>query len=92
MDVLPTALVCVAEAAVVFGIDLAFSVLGWSFAQTGSIWSLVAVLFAQFVGGASTFFVLAIAFRLNPMQEYARMASVALGARWPRVVRVLGKL
>lgn len=90
MDVLPTALVCVAEAAVVFGIDWVFNALGWGFAQTNSIWSLVAVLFAQFVGGSVTFFALAFAFKLNPLCEYARMASAALGGRWPCLARLIG--
>ena len=85
----PTALICVAEAAVVFGIDFAFNLLGWGFEQTGSIWSLVAVLSAQFIGGSITFFGLAIAYKLNPMCEYARLASSALGSRLPRVTKIL---
>lgn len=55
MDVLPTAAICAAEAAVVFGIEYVFNATGWGFAQTGSILSLVAVLVVQFVGGAVTF-------------------------------------
>lgn len=92
MDVLPTALVCVAEAAVVFGIDWVFNALGLGFAQTNSIWSLVAVLSAQFVGGSVTFFGLAIAFKLNPLCEYARMASSVLGSRLPRASAVLNRI
>ena len=92
MDVFPTAVICVAEVAVVFGIDFAFNVLGWGFEQTNSIWSLVAVLFAQFVGGSVTFFGLAIAFKLNPLCEYARMASSALGSHMPRVSAILNRI
>ena len=83
VDVLPTVAVCAAEAAVVFGIDLAFNAVGWGFAQTGSIWSLVAVLIAQFLGGASAFFGLAVAFHLEPLREYVQMLSALLGDRLP---------
>ena len=92
MDVLPTAVLCVVEAAVVFGVDLAFNMLGCGFEQTNSIWSLVAVLAMQFIGGSVTFFGLAIAFKLNPLCEYARMASSALGSRLPRVSIILNKI
>ena len=89
MDVLPTALVCVVEAVVVFGIDWAFNATGVGFARTGSSWSLVVVLFLQFIGGAVTFFGLAFAFRLKPMGEYARMASAALSGRFPKLAAML---
>lgn len=92
MDVLPTAAICVIEAAVVFGIDFVFNAFGLGFASTGSSWSLVAVLSVQFIGGSVTFFGLAIAFKLNPVLEYARMASSALGSRWPRVVAALNRI
>lgn len=97
MDVLPTALICVAEAAVVFGIDFGMDILArvLSFgAQSG--WELnvfLAVkLLLQFIGGAGTFFALAFAFRLDPLLEYARMASSALGSRLPRVATILNKI
>lgn len=92
MDVLPTAAVCAAEAAAVFGIDLAFNMVGWGYAQTGAIWSLILVLFSQFIGGSATFFGFAIAFKLKPMCEYARMVSSALGSRLPRVTKILNRI
>ena len=92
MDVFPTAAICVAEAAVVVGIDLAFNTLGWGFEQTGAIWSLVAILITQFIGGSAIFFGLAVVFKLNPMCEYASMASAALGGRFPVLSDFLNKI
>ena len=92
MDVLPTAAICVAEAAVVFGIDWIFNIVGWGFAQTGAIWSLVAVLLAQFISGSVTFLGLAIIFKLNPLCEYVRMTSSALGSRFPSAAAVLNRI
>lgn len=91
MDVVPTAAVCVVEAAVVFGIDFAFNAVGLGFMTTGSIWSLVLVLICQILGGAVTFLGLSYAFRLKPMGEYARMLSVALANRHPRVSNMLDR-
>ena len=92
MDVLPTAAVCVVEAAVVFGVDISFNLLGLGFEQTGSIWSLITVLFVQFICGSVTFFGLAIIFKLNPLCEYARMASSVLGSRLLRVTIILNRI
>ena len=97
MDVLPTALVCVAEAAVVFGVDFGLDALVQSskFNVQGGCGLnvfLATKLMLQFVGGATTFFALAFAFRLNPLLEYVRMASSALGSRLPRVTTILNKI
>lgn len=93
MDVLPTALLCVAEAAVVLGIEV-----------VGNMWAsrlgvpdegarlmvfLACKLTLQFIGGASVFFALAYIFRLKPMGEYARMAATAIKFRLPRVASAL---
>lgn len=95
MDVLPTALVCVAEAATVFGVDVAASLaapsLGIGDAGAGYLAFLAVKLVLQFVFGAAAFFGLAYAFKLNPMGEYARMASTALRGRCPKIAKALGR-
>lgn len=93
MDVLPTALVCIAEAAVVFGIDFACDVFAPMFGvgETGVRLNvfLACKLLLQFVFGVGIFFGLSYAFKLNPMGEYARMAVRAIGGRFPRIARLL---
>lgn len=91
MDVLPTALICVVEAIVVFGVDWCFNRADWGFATTGSPWSLGAVLLAQFIFGSATFFGLAYGFKLKPMGEYARMGATALQTKLPRVAEALSR-
>lgn len=88
MDILPTALACVAEAAVVFGVDCGVEALaqclrfkvqgGW-----GLNMFLAVKLALQFVLGAGTFFGLAYYFKLKPLREYARMAAAGFGNRLP---------
>ena len=92
-DVMPTALVCVAEATAVFGIDFACDVCAPMFgvgdAGVRLNVFLACKLMLQFVFGAGIFFGLSYAFRLNPMGEYARMAATAIGGRFPRIARLL---
>ena len=93
MDVLPTALVCVAEAAVVFGIDFACDacapMLGVGEAGVRLDVFLTCKLILQFAFGAGTFFGLSYVFKLNPMGEYARMVATAIGGRFPRIAQLL---
>ena len=93
MDVLPTALLCIAEAAVVFGIDFACDacapMFGVGAAGVRLNVFLACKLLLQFVFGAGIFFVLSYAFKLNPMGEYARMAATAIGGKFPRIARLL---
>ena len=93
MDVLPTALVCVAEAAVVFGIDFACDAFAPMFGvgEAGVRLNvfLTCKLMLQFVFGAGTFFGLSYVFKLNPMGEYARMAATAIRFRLPRLASAL---
>ena len=93
MDVLPTALVCIAEALVVFGIDFVCDVFApmVGVGETGGRLNvfLACKLLLQFVFGAGIFFGLSYAFKLNPMGEYARMAATAIGGRFPRIARLL---
>ena len=93
MDVLPTALVCIAEAAVVFGIDFACDacapMLGVGEAGIRLNVFLACKLMLQFVFGVGTFFGLSYVFRLDPMGEYARMAATAIGGKFPRIARLL---
>ena len=92
-DVLPTALVCVAEAAVVFGIDfganLVAPMLGIGDAGPQYMIFLATKLTLQFALGAGTFFGLAYLFRLRPMGEYVRLGVVTLGGRFSRIARKL---
>ena len=88
MDVLPTVLISAVEAVVVFGIDFGVDAIAQGLRlQVVSGWNLnvfLAVkLMLQFIFGAGTFFGLAYYFRLKPMCEYMRMASVALSDRLP---------
>lgn len=85
MDVFPAVVICIVEAGVVLGIGWAFDIAGWNFAQTSSSWSLVAVLLAQFIGGATAFLGLAFALRLSPMGEYVRVMSAGLSRWMPKV-------
>ena len=92
-DVMPTALICVIEAAVVLGVgmvgDMVKSKLVVEDGGAKFMVFLSMKLAVQFVLGAGVFLGLAYVFRLMPMGEYARMiASVAKG-RWPRIADVL---
>ncbi len=92
-DVLPTALVCIAEAAVVFGIDLATSFLkpffGVADGGVSLLVYLVVKLLLQFVLGAGTFFGLAYLFRLKPMGECVRFGASFLRSRFPKLSSAL---
>ena len=92
-DVMPTALVCVAEAAVVFGIDLLGGHLkpmfGVADEGTSLMMFLGVKLALQFVFGAGMFFALAYVFRLKPMCEYAKMTAGVLKGRWPKMAGLL---
>ena len=94
-DVLPTALVCAVEAAVVFGINIASNrvlpLLGIGDTGPAYLAFLAIKLFFQFTLGVVTFFGLAYWFRLRPLGEYAQMASVVLGGRFPRMAEKLTK-
>ena len=93
MDILPTALVCVVEAVVVFGIDLAGNALKpfLGIADEGvSLMVFLAVkLLLQFVFGIGSFFGLSYMFRLKPLREYARVVSSAIRVRMPRLAAIL---
>lgn len=92
-DVLPTALVCCAQAATMLGVgmicDMASVALNVPTSGVGYLTFLAVKLALQGVFGASVFLVLSYWFRLNPMGEYARMAATAIGGRFPRIARVL---
>ena len=92
-DVMPTVLVCIFEAATVFGIDFACDVCAPMFgvgdAGVRLNVFLACKLMLQFIFGAGIFFGLSYAFKLNPMGEYARMAATAIGGKFPRIARLL---
>ena len=92
-DVLPTALICIAEAVVVWGIDL----LGDAFrpflciADEGvSLMVFLGLkLMLQFLFGSSVFLGLSYVFRLKPMGEYARMVAGVINNCMPRLAVTL---
>lgn len=97
MDLMPTILICIAEAAVVFGADFAMESLlglagcgeclaGWHM----NVW-LAVKLALQLTLGFGTFFVLAWRYRLAPMGEYLRMVPPSLKAMLPRLFAALEK-
>lgn len=92
-DVLPTALVCVVEAVVVFGIDFVGKLLMpcLDVGDTGArlMVFLSCKLALQFVLGAGVFFGLAYIFKLNPMGEYARMFADIVKGRFPKLAGVM---
>ena len=93
MDVLPTILICVVEGGVVVGLNLVGNMLKPSLgvAEEGmTLMVFLAVkLLLQAILGLGTFFALAYVLRLKPMGEYARMAAIAIGGRFPRIALVL---
>ena len=90
-DVLPTISISIVEGMVMFGVGYLFNMTRYGFESTGSLLSLGAVLFLQFIVGASTFFGLAFAFRLKPMGEYARIVSPMLTGRFPQMNSLIAK-
>ncbi len=93
MDVLPTILVCAVEGVVVVGLNLVGNMLKPTLgvAEEGTMLMvfLAVQLLLQAVLGLGTFFALAYVLRLKPMGEYARMVSIAIGGRFPKIAEVL---
>ena len=73
LDVFPTSLVCLAEAAVVLGCGYVLDCLGWN--RMASNWSLILSLMIQFVIGGVVFFSLSYVFRLKPLLMLLQMAA-----------------
>lgn len=94
-DVMPTALICMVEAAVVFGIDYLGSCLspmiGVPNEGAGLMVFLATKLALQFILGAGIFFALAYTFRLKPLGEYARMSASVLQGRFPKLAAMIGR-
>lgn len=94
-DVLPTVLVCGAEAAAIVGADLAAdaakTLLDVPGAGAGLMLFLGGKLVLQCLCGSGIFLGLAYAFRLRPMGEYARMGADYLQGRMPGIAAVLRK-
>lgn len=94
-DVLPTALICIAEAVVVFGIDWLGSyllpIIGVPNEGAGLMVFLATKLALQFILGAGIFFALAYTFRLKPLGEYARMSASVLQCRFPKLAAMIGR-
>ena len=89
-DVLPTALICVVEAAVILGIGFLVDNVFTAYldiGRTGSVFLLFLTvkLLLQFAFGAAVFLSFAYWFRLKPMGEYACMCANVLKGRWPRI-------
>ena len=92
-DVMPTALVCCAQAAIMLGIGFLadFTAKYFGIPDSGIEYMafLVCKLALQFVLGSVAFIWTSYAFRLNPMGEYARMAATAIDGKFPRIARLL---
>ena len=88
-DVMPTVLICIAEAVVVLGIDavsdLLKSIVGVADGGSSLMVFLSVKLSVQFVFGTIVYFGLAYVFRLKPMGEYARIFTVVVKDRFPNV-------
>lgn len=93
MDVLPTAMICFIEVAVVFGINLMGNglkpMLGVADEGASLIVFLSMKLLLQFGFGLGTFFALAWVFRLKPMGEYARLLAGFIKRRFPKIAIAL---
>lgn len=85
MDVMPTVLVCLAEATVVFGLDFLF--VNTSYLGLPIYIGLAVLLFAQFACGSIVFVVLSYLFRLKPLAEYFKILSPRLARRFPSLQR-----
>ena len=92
-DVMPTILLCFAEAIVLLGISILMNFMRPMFAvaqEGASLMVFLSVkLILQFIFGAGVFFGLAYIFRLKPMGEYARMGAVVIRGKSPRLAAVL---
>jgi len=86
-DVLPTALVCVAEAVVVFGIDGIYD----SLCPAKTIWQLPVVLLLQFVFGSMIFIAVSYFARLKPLGEYLHILCPTLSRFAPTLATKLVK-
>lgn len=92
-DVMPTALVCCAQATVMLGVGYLADVANGFFcmAKSGAEYlAFLAVKLAlQGIFGIVVFVSLSYIFRLNPMGEYARMVAAALQKRFPMFSKML---
>lgn len=88
-DVMPTALVCCVQAAVMLGVGrvatFAAGYLGAAKSGAGYLVFLAMKLAVQGILGIAVFVALAYMFRLNPMREYARITAEALHGRFPKI-------
>ena len=94
-DVMPTAIICIAEAVTVLGIDwlgnFLSPIIGVANEGTSLMVFLGIKLTLQFILGIGIFLTLAYAFRLSPMGEYARMVATAIRFRFPHLSCALEK-
>ena len=92
-DVMPTALICCAQGALMFGMgfvaDVVRSGIGVPSSGAPYLVFLFVKLALQGMLGVLIFFTLSYIFRLNPMGEYARMTAIALRIRLPRTAELL---
>ena len=95
MDVLPSALVCCAQAAamLVAGTisDVAAKEIGVPPSGLVYLLFLTIKLLLQGLSGISVFFTISYLFRLNPMGEYARMLSNVVQYRFPRIASIINR-
>ena len=94
-DVLPTMLICICEALVVFGVgavsNFLYRLAGLPEFGGQMIAFLASKLMFQFILGLAVFFGLSWMFKLEPLGEYLRMGSVAISGRFPRLATAINK-
>lgn len=95
IDVLPTALLCIAEAMVVFGADLGCNYFYSSMKlheSGGALMTFLAIkLMLQFVSGLVVFLSLAWMFKLKPLREYLHIGTDVIGNRFPHLASAINK-
>ena len=95
-DVMPTVLLCCVQACVMLCAGFLMDFVAKKsllVADSGAeyLMFLAARLVLQGSLGILVFFILAYAFKLNPMGEYAHMAATAIGGRFPKIAKILEK-
>ena len=94
-DVMPTALVCCAQAAAMISVgiisDIVANRFGVQTSGVGYLMFLAIKLTAQWMFAVAVFLTLSYGFRLDPMGDYLKLAAQAIKFRLPRLAMALEK-
>ena len=92
-DVMPTAVVCCVQAALMLGVgflsDIVSSRMDVPSSGIGCLVSISVKLALQWLLGIAVFLALSYIIRVNAMGEYARMSATAIRDRWPHIAELL---